>query len=203
MDIITREEAIQKGVKHYFTGIPCAKRGHISKRFVNSFSCWACRMEMLERKRAAAGVVARPKTDEERKQRRKKALQKYAANNQQKIKSALEKYKLHNLEKIKQTKRKWAEKQSKEYYRLKSHKRRALQVGKITKNIKDTLFNLQKGMCAACKNKLTKYEIDHIIPLAKGGDHADTNLQLLCPSCNRAKAAKHPIDFMQERGYLL
>jgi len=203
MEVISREEAIIKGEKYYFTGMPCAKRNHISKRIVSSFSCWACRRELLEKKRASAGVVPRPKTDEERKERRKKALQKYAANNKQKIKLALEKYKLNNREKLKQIKRKWAEKQPKEYFRLKSHKRRTLKIGKITKTIKDTLFKLQKGMCAVCKNKLTKYEIDHIIPLAKGGDHADSNLQLLCPSCNRSKAAKHPVDFMQERGYLL
>lgn len=96
MEVISREEAIIKGDKYYFTGIPCAKRSHISKRIVSSFSCWACRMEMLERKRVAAGVVLRPKTDEERKERRKKALQKYAANNKQKIKLSLEKYKLNN-----------------------------------------------------------------------------------------------------------
>lgn len=32
-------------------------------------------------------------------------------------------------------------------------------------------------------------EIDHIIPLAKGGITSETNLQTLCWRCNRSKAA--------------
>lgn len=32
--------------------------------------------------------------------------------------------------------------------------------------------------------------LDHIIPLAKGGDHASDNVALACMSCNRIKSAK-------------
>ena len=41
------------------------------------------------------------------------------------------------------------------------------------------------------------------MPLARGGKHEASNLQLLCPPCNMSKNAKHPIDFMQQRGFLL
>lgn len=41
------------------------------------------------------------------------------------------------------------------------------------------------------------------MPLAKGGEHTPFNIQLLCPRCNVRKSAKHPVDFMQENGYLL
>lgn len=47
------------------------------------------------------------------------------------------------------------------------------------------------------------YHVDHIQPLALGGSNDKTNLQLLCPTCNTKKSAKHPIDFMQSRGLLL
>ena len=40
-------------------------------------------------------------------------------------------------------------------------------------------------------------------PLALGGSNDKANLQLLCPTCNAKKSAKHPIDFMQSRGLLL
>lgn len=44
---------------------------------------------------------------------------------------------------------------------------------------------------------------DHIMPMDLGGSNDASNLQLLCQSCNSSKHAKHPVDFMQERGFLL
>ena len=44
MKIISREEAIKKGLKKYFTGIPC-KHGHISERFVLQNKCVVCKHE--------------------------------------------------------------------------------------------------------------------------------------------------------------
>lgn len=204
MEPITRDEASALGLKYYFTGVPCAKKNHVSKRIVSSYSCYQCRMEMLERQNQERGVIKRPKSAEEKAARRKIALQKYAKNNPEKIKEAQKKFKQSHSEQAKAIKNAWTNKQSKEYFRLKSHRRRASMVGTVSKNIVDYLKKVQRGLCVACRNDLTdKYEIDHIIPLAKGGLHTDANLQLLCPSCNRSKGAKHPVDFMQQRGYLL
>jgi 5-methylcytosine-specific restriction endonuclease McrA len=47
------------------------------------------------------------------------------------------------------------------------------------------------------------YHLDHIVPLAIGGTNTDDNIQLLRQKCNQQKSAKHPIDFMQSRGFLL
>ena len=52
-----------------------------------------------------------------------------------------------------------------------------------------------KYTCKNCKNNLDKepnllLEIDHIIPLAKGGITSEDNLQTLCWKCNRSKGAK-------------
>lgn len=47
------------------------------------------------------------------------------------------------------------------------------------------------------------YHIDHIMPLALGGSNTDDNIQLLRQRCNNQKCAKHPVDFMQSRGFLL
>lgn len=76
--------------------------------------------------------------------------------------------------------------------------------GKLSPNIKEKLFRLQKGKCPCCGNSLgDDYHIDHIIPLALGGSNTDDNIQLLRSKCNLQKHAKHPIDFMQQRGFLL
>jgi 5-methylcytosine-specific restriction endonuclease McrA len=62
----------------------------------------------------------------------------------------------------------------------------------------------QRWRCAICKCSVRdKYDLDHIIPLAKGGAHHRKNVQLLCPTCNRRKGAKDPIEYMQSLGHLL
>lgn len=40
------------------------------------------------------------------------------------------------------------------------------------------------------KPKANAPELDHIIPLARGGEHSYRNTQLLCRACNSAKSDK-------------
>ena len=54
---------------------------------------------------------------------------------------------------------------------------------------KHTLFGKQEGKCNGCKVlfPFRNFDIDHIVPISKGGtDHPD-NLQLLCGACNSTK----------------
>jgi 5-methylcytosine-specific restriction endonuclease McrA len=62
----------------------------------------------------------------------------------------------------------------------------------------------QKWKCHWCKTKTkTKYHVDHIIPLSKGGSDWPSNLAISCPSCNVRKHASDPIVFAQREGVLL
>lgn len=62
----------------------------------------------------------------------------------------------------------------------------------------------QRDRCAICRVKLGgRGHLDHIRPLARGGEHAPRNLQLLCEPCNVRKNAKDPIDYMRELGRLI
>lgn len=48
------------------------------------------------------------------------------------------------------------------------------------------------GLCKACyaKGILTEgTQVDHIVPLAAGGSDDDSNKQLLCVKCHKAKSA--------------
>jgi 5-methylcytosine-specific restriction endonuclease McrA len=76
--------------------------------------------------------------------------------------------------------------------------------GKLSAGLTEKLFRLQRGKCACCGKPLgDDYHLDHRMPLALGGANDDSNMQLLTAKCNLQKQAKHPIDFMQSRGFLL
>ena len=76
--------------------------------------------------------------------------------------------------------------------------------GKLSKDIADKLITLQRGKCACCGQLLgNDYHLDHIMPLKLGGTNTDDNMQLLRATCNLQKNAKHPVDFMQQRGFLI
>lgn len=77
-------------------------------------------------------------------------------------------------------------------------------LGKLSRGLVQRLYKLQKGKCPCCGKPLgRKYHLDHITPLALGGPHRDDNMQLLRDVCNMQKSKKHPVDFMQGRGFLL
>lgn len=76
--------------------------------------------------------------------------------------------------------------------------------GKFTNDDVKNIFNRQKGKCINClKNIAKEYHVDHVIPIKLGGTNWPNNLQLLCPTCNLKKNAKHPIKWAQEQGRLL
>jgi 5-methylcytosine-specific restriction endonuclease McrA len=75
---------------------------------------------------------------------------------------------------------------------------------KLTFAIKTKIFNRDHGKCKICLSdvsffsgntvspfkKKTNAHVDHIFPRSKGGQYDETNLQLLCVSCNTSKGAK-------------
>ncbi len=68
-----------------------------------------------------------------------------------------------------------------------------------TKNdIKKRLFKQQDGYCNGCNVELEiqHFEIDHIVPKAKGGGDYFENYQLLCGNCNRTKGAR-PMEYLR------
>lgn len=83
-------------------------------------------------------------------------------------------------------------------------KRRASMTGRLPRGTVQKLGRLQRWRCAACSVDIRKtYHLDHVQPLAGGGEHNPGNLQLLCPTCNVRKGARDPVVFMQSLGFLL
>jgi 5-methylcytosine-specific restriction endonuclease McrA len=85
---------------------------------------------------------------------------------------------------------------------LKSRRRKAL--GVHTAAEVREIWRLQRGRCAICGKKLLSgYHVDHITPLAGGGENGRHNLQLTHGECNRRKGAKDPIAHRQQAGFLI
>jgi len=60
--------------------------------------------------------------------------------------------------------------------------------------IRDRIFKRDGKYCCNC-GSTERLEIDHIIPLSRGGRADEDNLQVLCKSCNCKKGSG--IDFNQ------
>ena len=115
----------------------------------------------------------------------------WRAANPEKIKAANAKYRLNNSE-------------ARKAHHQNRRARKKLAGGKLSSGLVKNLFELQNGKCVCCEQPLGKgYHLDHIMPLALGGLNTDDNMQLLKARCNMEKKAKHPVDFMRQRGYLL
>lgn len=130
----------------------------------------------------------------------------WVSKNAEKVNEYSVKWRSLNQEKHKAATKRWGE-ANQELLRIYRHDRRARKIavgGKLSKGLVDRLFKLQRGKCACCGLPLGgSYHLDHIMPLVLGGPNTDSNIQLLRQSCNSQKCAKHPVDFMQERGFLL
>lgn len=55
------------------------------------------------------------------------------------------------------------------------------------------VFDRDRGVCWLCKKKVTRanMSIDHVIPLASGGEHSYRNIRLSHLRCNQQKNAAH------------
>ena len=60
------------------------------------------------------------------------------------------------------------------------------------KKIQDHL-NLYGYYCPRCDKQRYDFEVDHIIPLARGGRNSWYNLQVLCGDCNRQKGTTYTL----------
>lgn len=107
-------------------------------------------------------------------------------------------------EKANEYQRTWKQRpENKRKQAARAHRRRCAE-GKFTAQDIERLLAVQKGKCAICGKRLgSKYDVDHITPIAKGGTNWPRNLQILCVTCNRRKRDDDPIEHMRKLGKLL
>lgn len=136
----------------------------------------------------------------------KASFEAWKSSNRDKMKAYSAAYYAANPDKCKAANAAWRA-VNPESNRIVQQNRRARQRsngGRLSPGLAAKLFKLQRGKCACCHVSIKDgNHLDHRIPVALGGPNEDWNMQLLCGPCNLSKAAKHPVDFMQSRGYLL
>ena len=184
---------------------PCANIRSAEWRLKNPglgaiyFNAW---IEKNKDKATAAGKSWRVENKEKMDASRKRW---YDKNRDKKRQSDLNWY-AENKDKASAKNAKWR-KENKDKVRAGWQNRKAKKLaygGKLTPGLSAKLFALQRGKCACCGEPLGEnYHMDHVMPLALGGPNTDDNMQLLRKICNLQKHTKHPIDFMQSRGFLL
>jgi 5-methylcytosine-specific restriction endonuclease McrA len=157
---------------------------------------------------------------DEKREKQRLRMAKWRAENPERSKQNNQRWAKENPEKRKESVRKWREKNKERHvqyqkkyqsenldiFRIHAQNRRQkLREGRLSSDIYKRLIILQRSKCACCKADLSKVKahLDHIVPLALGGEHLDSNIQLLCQPCNQQKHAKHPVEFMQSKGMLI
>ena len=66
---------------------------------------------------------------------------------------------------------------------------------KVSNKIRFAIFKRDGYCCQRCHRHTNDLEIDHIIPIAKGGKTEYNNLQTLCKRCNKEKSDKIEVDY--------
>lgn len=181
------------GSKFYFTGNPCS-RGHIAQRYTSGFACTEC-------------ILILQFINKKKKQEYDKARN--FINREDNIKRVNE-WTKENPEKVRKNKKAWEQRNPEALVASAARRRAKQKSSQGSHNHHDIadIFKMQRGKCANCaadfpKTGKHRYHVDHIVAIANGGTNWPSNLQLLCPPCNRHKSAKDPIVWAQENGRLL
>lgn len=168
-----KDEARAEGEAQFFANVPC-RRGHNANRFTASGQCVAC-----DRMRYRANAKARIQQ-----------MRAWRASNPDAVRAACKRWKDANPDACRNL----------------SIKRRSLKAASgsgYTVNQVRKIHAAQGGRCAGCLKPVTSYHADHVVPLALGGAHDISNIQVLCAPCNLSKHKKDPIAWANENGRLI
>lgn len=175
-----RAEAKAAGQKRYLTGNPCPN-GHLAERYTSTGSCCKCIEESTKRQ---AGVGYFKKRYETNKAEILAAQRTRNVERSEYICKKAKQWAALNPEKVREIK-------------IRSKAKRRASEGEFRASDVKGLMRIQRGQCACCASTLsrTSFEVDHIIPICRGGTNFIGNLQLLCPACNRRKSSRLPVEF--------
>lgn len=187
MKIVSRNDAREQGLTRYFTGKPC-KHGHVAQRDVANATCTECK-KCYDRKIYRLNPEIKKEAQKKRywinPEKQRQWHREYCAINRDKKLKIKEDWRKRNPDHVR---RKAVQYEGNRRARLMSMENRF-----SDSDVKD-LMSLQGERCANCGKSLSraKYEIDHIVPISRGGGNSRSNIQILCRGCNRKKGNMMP-----------
>lgn len=114
---------------------------------------------------------------------------KWRDNNRKQISISTKKYRQNNPEKRKETQANWNAKNLIKFSHYQHNRRAKIKNNGVCKILNKELKRLYNSPCFYCNSKLN-IEIDHIIPISRGGKHSIGNLTSACRTCNSSKNNK-------------
>lgn len=183
------------GLARYFTGKPC-KHGHVAERNLYNSVCIECYRAFQVKLRSTP----------EYKDYMQKANRRSYEKNREKVLERTKKrreagynkrYYEDNKEKFLASVKNWIKRNPERRNVYRQNRRAGTKGGTKPSDINRMLIE-QSCRCTICKVDFsdTGYHIDHIIPVTRGGMNDPSNLQLLCPTCNRKKGNKTMDEFL-------
>ena len=121
--------------------------------------------------------------------------QRWAALNREKHLAAKRKWWANNPEKVRAAQQARDFEKNKEYTRQYRERLKAAD-GQLTDEVWTGLLLAQTGLCSYCGDAMRAPEIDHRVPLSRGGSNHPENLHLVCGRCNRRKGARTHEEFL-------
>jgi hypothetical protein len=213
MEVISRAEARELGLKFYFTGKPC-KHGHVSERYVSTHFCKKCMDKRYEdnselvKERVRLNYQAnqdkylakkREYFHKNKEVLAEKNRERYQ-NNKERVAERSKEYRSKNKDKIKEMKRKYAS-ENLELINHYSAKRRAAKRQAVPKWLTDEdKANIKAVYTMALRISGclgVKHHVDHIVPLRGEnvcGLHVPWNLAAIPAKLNMSKRNKLPED---------
>ncbi len=135
--------------------------------------------------------------------RGKETRRRYSEENKEALKQKELEYREQHREEARSRAAEWYKEnpeRGKANAKVAGHKRRARIAkvgGRFTKADIRNLYSIQGACCYYCSTSIKEgYEIEHMLPISRGGSNGPDNLCLACAPCNRSKHTKTAEEFI-------
>lgn len=200
MEIISRSEAKEKGLKRYFTGKPC-KKGHVSERYVSTAICCECvritRLKQRKSKREEYRRLAHEYRERNLEKARQCTRNHYYKNRDHYIEYSKEYYQ-HNKDDRLKTMNVWRHNNKHRHTtytkRFKKHGQQSIKYW----GYKESMEQIYQESTRLRELLDVDFVVDHIIPLNSDtvcGLHCWHNLQILTREENTRKGNDYQQDW--------